>query len=113
MKTIPDWALGLNCAITVCDLKGKILYMNEKAQKTFSKWGGENLIGQNLFSCHKQSSAEKIIHLMANNETNVYTIEKGGVKKLIYQTPWYAEEKIAGMTEISLEIPTEMQHFVR
>ena len=113
MKTIPDWALGLNCAITVCDLEGKILYMNEKAQKTFSKWGGENLIGQNLFSCHKQSSAEKIKHLMANNETNLYTIEKLGVKKLIYQAPWYVEKKVAGMTEISIELPAEMPHFVR
>lgn len=113
MKTIPDWALGLNCAITVCNLKGEILYMNEKAQETFRKWGGENLIGQNLFNCHMQSSAEKIMHLTANNETNVYSIEKNGVKKLIYQTPWYAGGKAAGMTEISMELPTDVPHFVR
>ncbi|MDD2277711.1 MAG: PAS domain-containing protein [Bacteroidales bacterium] len=113
MTTTPNWAQGLNCAITVCDLEGQILYMNEKAQKTFSKWGGENLIGQNLFNCHKQSSAEKLKQLMANNESNAYTIEKNGVKKIIYQTPWYAEGKIAGMTEISIELPAEMPHFVR
>lgn len=113
MNTTPDWAQGLNCAITVCDLNGKILYMNEKAQKTFSKWGGKDLIGQSLFNCHKPSSAEKLKQLMANNETNLYTIEKAGVKKLIYQAPWYAEDKVAGMTEISIELPAEMPHFVR
>ena len=113
MKTIPDWALGLNCAITVCDLEGTILYMNNKAQQTFEKWGGKELIGRNLFDCHKPSSAEKIRQLMANNETNTYTVEKKGLKKLIYQAPWYTKKEVAGMTEISIEMPAEMPHFIR
>jgi hypothetical protein len=35
------------------------------------------------------------------------------VKKLIYQTPWYAGGEYAGFVEISLEIPFEMPHFIR
>ncbi len=51
--------------------------------------------------------------LLATGERNVYTIEKLGVKKLIYQTPWYQDGVFAGLVELSLEIPAEMPHFVR
>ena len=45
--------------------------------------------------------------------TNVYTIEKGGVKKLIYQAPWYQDGEYRGIVELSLPIPFVMPHFVR
>ena len=34
----PDtsWAEELNCAVTVCDSDGIILYMNKKSRETFS-----------------------------------------------------------------------------
>ena len=50
---------------------------------------------------------------MQTGQTNVYTIEKKGVKKLIYQTPWYHDGAFAGLVELGLEIPAEMPHFVR
>ena len=34
-----EWANEMNCAVTVCDTKGIILYMNEKACRTFAKHG--------------------------------------------------------------------------
>ena len=40
-------------------------------------------------------------------------IEKNGVKKIIYQSPWYKEGEYAGFVELSLEIPLEMPHFIR
>jgi hypothetical protein len=51
--------------------------------------------------------------LLAAREKNVYTIEKNGVKKLIFQSPWYKDGKYAGLVELSLEIPFELPHFVR
>lgn len=39
-----EWAKEMNCAVTVCDTKGIILYMNDKACQTFAKYG--NLIGK-------------------------------------------------------------------
>ena len=45
--------------------------------------------------------------------TNAYTIEKNGVKKLIYQTPWFDGGKFAGLIEFSMEIPRELPHFIR
>ena len=46
------WADGMNCAVTVCDTEGVILYMNEKARATYIQHG--NLIGSNLFGCHNE-----------------------------------------------------------
>jgi len=51
--------------------------------------------------------------MLAAGEKNIYTIEKNGVKKLIYQSPWYQNGKYAGFVELSLEIPFEMPHFIR
>ena len=57
------WADGMNCAVTVCDTEGVILYMNEKARATYIRHG--NLIGSNLFGCHNERSREIIRRLTA------------------------------------------------
>ena len=108
-----DWTKELNCAITVCDTDGIVLSMNEKAGKTFEKWGGLEMIGKCLFDCHNENSVAAIKSMITENRSNTYTIEKNGIKKLIYQTPWYSDGEVAGMVEFSIEIPFEMPHFVR
>jgi hypothetical protein len=50
---------------------------------------------------------------METGETNVYTIEKNGVMKLIYQAPWYRDGARMGIVELSLEIPFDLPHFLR
>ena len=69
-----EWAKEMNCAVTVCDTKGVILFMNDKACKTFAKHGG--LIGKNLFDCHNLQSQEKIREMLATGGSNAYTIER-------------------------------------
>lgn len=101
----------MNCAITVADTEGTILYMNDKARETYKKHG--ELIGRNLFDCHSQRSQEIIRHIMATGGTNVYTIEKRGVHKIIYQTAWMKDGKVAGIVEISMVSPAEVPHYVR
>lgn len=113
MNDILNWAKDLNCAITVSDIDGIIVYMNEKAGKTFEKYGGLNLVGKSMYDCHSQKSVEIIKSLIGNAKTNVYTIEKSGIKKMIYQTPWFKDGKAAGLVELSLEIPFELPHFIR
>ncbi|CUQ61167.1 Uncharacterised protein [Dorea longicatena] len=44
---------------------------------------------------------------------NAYTIEKNGVKKMIYQTAWKQDGVVGGLVEISMEIPGEMPHYMR
>jgi hypothetical protein len=107
------WIKEFPGAVTVCDPDGVILEMNDKSAKSFEKDGGYALVGKNMFECHSEASVEKLKGLMARRETNVYTIEKKGVKKIIYQCPWTLKGKYAGFVEISLEIPFELPHFVR
>ena len=97
-----DYFKEVNLAVTICDKEGKILEMNDKSRKTFLKPGQEDLIGKNVLA-----------DMLQNPRTNVYTIEKKGVKKLIYQTPWYVEGEFMGFMELSMEIPFEMKHRVR
>ena len=104
---------NLPFAVTACDNEGIIIYMNEKSRATFIKNESESLIGKSLFDCHGEKSAVKIKELLTEGTTNSYTISKNGLKKLIYQCPWYKDGKVAGLVEISLVIPEEMPHFVR
>ena len=106
------WAEGTHCAITVCDLEGKVIFMNERSRATFDK-EGRTMLGQNLMPCHSEKSQEKIRHMIATDTVNCYTIDKQGVKKMIYQTPWRRDGKVCGMVEISMVIPSEMPHYVR
>ena len=77
--------------------------MNEKACRTFAKHG--NLIGKNLFDCHNPQSQDKIRGLLEAGGVNAYTIEKNGVRKMIYQTAWKQDGVVGGLVEISMEIP--------
>ena len=109
-----DWMKGFPAAITVCDAEGTILEMNDKAAKTFEADGGYALIGSNMVECHPDPARAKAERLLAGRARNVYTIEKNGIKKLIYQSPWYREAGVyAGFVELSLEIPFDVPHFVR
>jgi hypothetical protein len=108
-----DWIREFPAAITVCDSTGKIVAMNDKACITFAADGGVRLIGTNLFDCHSEPARSKVINLLSSKSLYVYTIDKGGIKKLIYQSPWYRNGAFAGFVEMSLPIPSEMPHFVR
>ena len=96
------WADGMNCAVTVCDTGGTILYMNDKARTTFARHG--DMIGKNLFDCHSERSRGIIRRLLADGGTNAYTIEKNGVRKMIYQTAWRVDGIVGGLAEISMPI---------
>lgn len=110
---IPAMAKELPFAITVCDTEAIILYMNDRSISTFLKYGGADIIGTSLFDYHHGPSADKLRELLNNQTKNAYTIEKNGIKKIIYQSPWFKEGEFAGLIELSLEIPMMMEHFIR
>lgn len=107
------WVEEFAGSVVVCDTEGIIVEMNEKAAKTFEKSGGIKLIGTSLLDCHPEPSRSKLIELMEQRRTNIYTIEKSGVKKLIYQAPWHVKGEYRGFVEMVMEVPASMPHFVR
>lgn len=108
-----EWTRGFPGSVTVCDTEGRIIEMNERSIEAFAADGGAKLIGANVLDCHPEPSRSKLAGMMAERRTNVYTIQKNGKKKLIYQAPWYKDGAYAGFVELSLEIPWEMPHFSR
>jgi PAS domain S-box-containing protein len=111
--SIPEAFSSLPAAMTVCDLEGILIEMNAAAEALFAKDGGRALIGKNLFDCHNPESQEIIRSLMQDRKSNVYSIEKHGKKRLIYQAPWFRDGECAGLVEISFEIPPAIQNFIR
>ncbi len=108
-----DWAREFPGAVTVCDTEGRILEMNAASRLVFAADGGDKLIGTNVLDCHPEPSRSKLRAMMAERRANVYTIQKNGRKKLIYQAPWFRDGAYAGFVELSLEIPLDMPHFER
>ncbi len=100
-------------ALTITDLEGTIVYMNEKSAEVNAKGGGKDLIGKQVRDCHNERS-RAIIEQLFKGEVNAYTIEKKGVRKLIYQAPWRVEGEVRGLVELSIILPDgEMPHYVR
>ncbi len=114
-KKMPDssWLKEFPGAVTVCDTAGIILSMNDRAAENFQKEGGLELIGKNLLDCHPEPSRGKLAEMLQSRERNVYSIEKQGKKKLIYQSPWYRNGEYAGFVELSLDLPPVMPNLVR
>jgi PAS domain S-box-containing protein len=108
-----SWTKSFPGAITLCDTEGIILDMNERSQQMLGKEGGASLIGTDVLDCHPEPSRSKLRSMLSEQQANVYTIEKQGQKKLVYQAPWYQDGEYAGFVEIVLELPSEMPHFVR
>ncbi|OHD16480.1 MAG: PAS sensor protein [Spirochaetes bacterium GWD1_61_31] len=111
---MPAWIGNFPGAITVCDADLIITYLNDKALATWEKQGGRQLIGTSLLECHQPRSNDIIRQLLASGGTNVYTVQKAGLKKLIYQTAWKHDDgQVGGLVELSMVIPDSLPHYVR
>ncbi len=98
-----------DCAVTACDTEGTVLYQNERSVAV-----NGDVRGRSLLPCHNERSRATIARLLAEGGRNVYTIEKHGIRKLIYQTVWRRSEgAIGGLVEFSMELPDAMPHYVR
>ncbi len=113
-NSIPvDWFQQLPCSVTVCDKEYTILYLNDRAAEVNAKDGGKSLIGRNLMDCHPPEAQEKLRRVMASGRPNVYTIEKNGTRKMIFQSHWKKGDEFAGLVEVTFELPSFIPHFVR
>jgi transcriptional regulator with PAS, ATPase and Fis domain len=111
MTNAVQWWKEFPGAVTVCDRDGVILEMNRKAVTTLGN--GKSLVGTSILDCHPEPARSKVRALLSSGRTNVYTIEKKGVRKLIYQSPWFENGEMRGLVELSLELPDPLPHHVR
>jgi transcriptional regulator with PAS, ATPase and Fis domain len=108
-----DWTEEFAAAITVCDEQGVVLSMNRAAGEVFRKDGGRALAGKSLLDCHPEPARTLLADMLKNPRANTYTVEKGKVRKLIHQAPWYRGGRCAGFVELSIVLPENMAHHVR
>ena len=111
MANAVRWWKEFPGAVTVCDREGVILEMNPRAVATLGS--GKSLVGANILDCHPEPARSKVRGLLSSGGTNVYTIEKKGMRKLIYQSPWSEDGEVCGLVELSLELPDPLPHHVR
>jgi len=103
-----DFLKEARLAVTVCDRKGDVVYQNDDSVKV-----NGTAMGRNLQNCHNPASWEQITEMLRNGSSNAYTIEKRGVRKLIFQTPWFDRGEVNGLLEFSIVLPDNMPHKVR
>lgn len=108
-----DYFEGADIAVTICAKDGTILDMNQKSRQTFLKPGQEDIIGKNVLDCHPEPARSLLDDMLKNPRTNIYTVEKEGRKKLIFQTPWYDGDAYAGFMELSIVLPENIPNRIR
>jgi PAS domain-containing protein len=107
------WVKEFPGPVVVSDARGIIVEMNDKAVEWFASRGGKGLVGKSLFDVHHDEAQGKIRRLLETKEANAYTIERDGVRRLVYQSAWYRDGEFAGLVELLLEVPLEIPHHVR
>lgn len=108
-----DYFENADVAVTICGKDGTILDMNAKSKRTFIKPGEPEIIGKNVLDCHPEPARSLLADMLEDPRTNVYTVEKEGVKKLIFQTPWFDGDEYAGFMELSMVLPEVIPNRVR
>lgn len=103
MKT--NWSEYLPVALTVCDEKGIILYMNPASVDNFKKDGGKNLLGKNLLDCHPEPSRSLLQEMLREQRGHTYVSEKNGKSRLIHEVPWYRDGVFKGLMELIIPLP--------
>ncbi len=108
-KIMTIWSDEFKGSITVCNREGVIIYINKNAQSN----SGRDLRGTNLLDCHPEPARSHVEAMLRTPTFNSYTIEKGGIKKMVHHSPYYINGVFSGIIEITFEIPNEMSHLIR
>lgn len=94
-----------HCTIVICNLDHEILYMNPAAKERYAKWGGPQLMGQNLLGCHNVRSAQKIEEVLqwfgqSKDHNRVFTFYNEKENKDVYMIALRnAEDELIGYYE--------------
>lgn len=103
-----NWADDTNCAVTVCDTEGVVIYQNKQSISVNGEYCGKSML-----PCHNERS-KGIIARILEKATRMPTPSRKRDPQMIYQTAWRREDgTVGGIIELSMPIPAEMPHYVR
>ena len=107
-----DWAEEMNCAVTVCDNDGRDSISEQTGTRALRcsrqpRWQEPDSVPQRALAGHNTPYAS------TPGRAIPIRLRKKGVHKMIYQTPWRRDGKIAGLVEISMIIPDTPPHYIR
>ena len=108
-----SWAEEMDVKVTVCDLKGTIVYLNRASALGLHKYGGSELIGKSIFDCHNSHSCDIIKEMLKLPIVNIYFVEKEGERRFVRQFPWEEDGELRGIIEISFTVPFDIPVKVR
>lgn len=77
------------CAVVICNLDHKIIYMNPAAASRYAKSGGAQLVGKSLLNCHNKKSKETIERVLSwfkesREHNRIYTFHNKKENKDVY-----------------------------
>lgn len=97
---------GLRTAMTVADEEYRIVFMNDLSIEHYAAWGGEALIGANLFNCHNTESQTMLRQMYARYRAGDltptrYHKDKGdGLGRSIIFVPLVVKGQFRGVAEL-------------
>lgn len=85
------------CAVVICDINHRIIYMNPAACERYSKWGGASLLGNSLLDCHNSKSNEMIQKVLewfklSKSNNRIYTSYNEKENKDVYMVALRSEQ---------------------
>jgi len=63
--------------------------------------------------CHPEPARSRLAQMLQEQCSNVYITEKQGVQHLVYQAPWFENDRYAGFVEIVIVPPKNIPHVIR
>ncbi|NPV83879.1 MAG: diguanylate cyclase [Candidatus Aminicenantes bacterium] len=107
------WVKEFPARLVVIDRNNTIIDLTEQAARVLSPGGGPDLLGRSVLGCHPEQARAKLLELIQEQKTNIYTYTREGQKYLVVQAPWTISGEFAGYFDLTIELPANLPHFDR
>lgn len=107
------WVKEFPARLVVIDRNNTIIDLTEQAARVLSPGGSPELLGQSVLDCHPEQARVKLLELIQERKTNIYTYTREDQKYLVIQSPWTISGEFAGYFDLTIELPARIPHFDR
>ncbi|MCR4409962.1 MAG: PAS domain-containing protein [Candidatus Saccharicenans sp.] len=107
------WVKEFPARLVVIDRNNTIIDLTEQAARVLSPGGSPELLGRSVLDCHPEQARAKLLELIQERKTNIYTYTREGQKYLVVQAPWTISGEFAGYFDLTIKLPANLPHFDR